>query len=250
MNPDVQAKLTQLVTELQHLYAEKLVSICAYGPALDDTYFSQLKQHHQSIQTLIILETLTPTDLEKASSIGKWWLKTAQALPTFMSKAEWLSSQDIYALEFADIRDTHYVAFGEDLYTPIQIESQALRLECEQECHRKLVNLRQGILLHRDKPRLLLETLQKNVLALMPLFRGIIRLHNPTETAPFYSGSVLGKLEELIEGFQAEPFHSTFQGMIAQRFIRLTDVSALYNQVLEQVELVTHHVDQFRQKQS
>jgi hypothetical protein len=244
MNPETEIKVKQLIKELQHLYDDRLISVCLYGSEAFQQEMPRLKEKHQDINILVILKDLTQTDLEKASSVGKWWNQTAHALPLFLSEREWYASADIFALEYADIRDNHILLHGQDLFSQVQITEESLRLVCELELNRKLVYLRQRLLLHRDHPKLLLEMLQSSISSFAAMFRGIIRLKSKDNAAPQQASDVFDAIAALVEGFDAMPFQRVLLSKAPATRIRESDVTALFNQFIQQVSRVNCYVDQ------
>ncbi len=244
MHPDVQTKVQRLVYELQHLFDTHLVSVCVYGSALQRDAQPAQKKHLQDINVLVILSEIDYKDLEKASSISKWWEKTAHALPVFMSEEEWGRSADAFALEYADIRDNHHVAFGKDLYSETQLDVQSLRLVCELELHRKLVYLRQRLLLYRDKPEVILDMLQHHVSSYTALFRGIIRLKRSHNEVPQTALDTLTMLKDIVPGFNESSFEKILHSKEVKGHIASAEVMTICHDVLEQLDLVTHFVDQ------
>ncbi len=243
MRQDVGGKTEQLVKELKHLYDERLVSVCVYGSAVFEDDLPAIKDKHKNINVLVILKGLEPADLEKASSIGKWWEKVGHSLPIFMSEEEWRRSADVFALEYADIKDNHVVVFGQDLYNETQIQPDALRLICELELHRKLIFLRQRLLLYRDKPQILLSLLQDSNNSFAALFRAVIRLRQ-NGAAPLKPHAVFEGLKSIVPGFDDAPFQSILRSKESKSHVALTDVFALFNRYIKQVSLVTAFVDE------
>ncbi len=243
MQKHVEQKLGQLVEELQHVYDDKLVSVCLYGSALFETEMPKLKSPHQNINVLVILSDISPKDLEKASSISKWWLKVANAMPTFLSEVEWHRSDDVFALEYADIRDNHHLAYGKDLFSHIEVNCEALRLVLELELNRKLMFLRQQMLGFSDKPLQLLNRLQGSTNSFISLFRGILRLKYPPGDIPQKAPIVLERLKELIPDFDAAPFEKVLQSKVVGTTLSRSEVLPLYQQFICQIMLVVAYVD-------
>lgn len=244
MHPSNKKKVTQLLKELQHLYGERLVSVCIYGSAVFKEDVDRVDDKHRDINALVILQSLSLSDLEKASSISKWWDKTAHALPMFLSEEEWRRSSDVFALEYADIRDNHHVAYGKDLYSDVEIIPDALRLVCELELHRKLIYMRQRLLLHRDKPKVLIEMLQKSVNSYAALFRGVLRLVHKTKDVPQQPDAVFHALKDLVAGYDPAPFLKVLASRQPGHKIAEAEAFSLYNRFIEQVGTVTEYVDQ------
>lgn len=243
MQQSTKEKTAQLVQELQHLFGERLVSACVYGSAVFQEELPDMKAKYKDINVLVILESLDLSDLEKASSVGKWWERVGHSLPLFLSEAEWEQSKDVFALEYADIQDNHYVAYGKDVFSAVEVVPDALRLVCELELHRKLIFLRQRLLLYRDKPDALLDLLQSSVNSFSALFRGVLRLQPGTQAVPQKSYEVFEALRPLIQAYDPTPFLRVLESKESGKKIRHTDVFSIYTQFIQQLSLVVAYVD-------
>lgn len=245
MRQDVNRMLERLVGELRHLFDENLVSVCVYGSvAFRDDTTQGVSGKPDNINVMVIVRTLNHFDLKKAASILKWWEHAAHALPIFMTEQEWRRSADIFALEYADIRDNHRIVYGEDLYSAVQVDSTSLRLICELELHRLLIRLRQQFLLHQESAKTLQTVLEHNLNSLAALFRGIVRLEQHGQAVPQAADAVFDALKAHIPEYDPAPFHRVAQLKSHQlKGFRGTEVFTLYQQVLQQTERVCHYVD-------
>lgn len=242
MQAETQGKVDKLVHELKTLFEDRLVSVCVYGSAVFQEALPPVEAKHKDINVLIILKGLELSDLEKASSIGKWWEQVGHSLPMFLSEAEWQRSSDVFSLEYADIRDNHVVAYGKDLYNEVSVNCDALRLVCELELHRKLIYLRQRMLIHRDKPEILLDLLQHSVNSFAALFRGVLRLKSDV-AVPQKAPEVFEALKGVVDNYDPEPFLQVIASKAPKAKVSKTDIFPLYHRVIGQVSLVTAYVD-------
>lgn len=236
LHPTTQKAVDHLVQELAHLYGDNLVSVCVYGSAVWKT-----TEVVKNINVMILLNKLDTDGLERASSLAKWWQTQGHTLPMFMSLDEWHRSADAFALEYTDIRDHHVVVYGQDLYSHIHTDHDSLRLVCELELHRKLIFLRQRLLLHRDSPKELLGFLLEAISSLTALSRGVLRLHQ--DKPPMAGPEVFAALNAQIEGFEAAPFLRVIEAKDNPKSVRLTDVPSLYAQLVLQLGVLTAYVD-------
>jgi hypothetical protein len=245
MHESTKGKVKRLVDELKQLYEERLVSVCVYGSSVfSDADTGKPGPHTPDINVTVILTDITATDLEKASSVSKWWETVGHCLPVFFSEAEWLRSADVFALEYADIRDNHHLVYGKDLFSTTRIEPDALRLVCELELHRKLIFLRQRLLVYRDKPKVLQDLLEGSINNLAALFRGVLRLRSTADLVPMSSDTVFHELAKSIEGFDPKPFVTLNAKKLGGGKVSSHDVLNLYAVVVQQLGLVTAYVDQ------
>lgn len=234
--PTTQKTVDRLVQELTHLYGENLASVCVYGSSVWNS-----QGQANNINVMILLHKLDTDGLERASSLSKWWETQAHTLPMFMSVDEWQRSADAFALEYTDIRDHHVVVYGEDRFTQVPTDQTSLRLVCELELHRKLIYLRQRLLVHRDSPKDLLHQLVHAIGSLAALGRGVLRFK--TEKPPMAPQAVFEALAQQVEGFDASPFIRVLEAKTNPNSARLTDVPSLYAQLVLQLAGLTAYVD-------
>lgn len=191
----------ELAGRLKAQFGERLVSVCLYGSGARDIEHSK-----KSLNVLVILQGLSSEDLHAASTVSLWWEQKAHTLPVYLSEEEWTNASDVFALEYADIKDWHWVAYGKDLYSAIEVDCHSLRLICELEIYRKLLFLRQRILLLRNKPETLLTLMKDANGSFAAIFRGILRVYRPDQPLESKKENLFSKLSEVVPGFSKEPF--------------------------------------------
>lgn len=243
MQEQVTQKTQQLVKELQHMFADRLISVCVYGSAVFQDEPKRISGKYANINVIVLLKSLDLRDLEKASSIGKWWQKVGHSLPVFFSEEEWQRAADIFALEYADIKQNHAVVYGKDLFSPVDVDRDALRLVCELELHRQLIFLRQRLLLHQDKPKEILAILHQRIKGIAALFRGVLRLKLPADQVPQDAEQVFKRLVGIVDGYAPDPFLQVLASQQPKARIAATDIMPLYTRCLQQISIVTHYVD-------
>ena len=243
-NNPIDSTVQQLVKDLHALFNDRLISVCIYGSSLFKEETLQLKPKHRDINVLVILDAVSPLDLERAAGISKIWLKTANALPIFFSQAEWQASDDVFALEYADIRDNHAIAYGTDLFSDVEVDCHSLRLVCELELDRKLIFLRQRLLSHQDSPKVLLEIMQSSVNSIAAIFRGVLRLSDTTQTVPQKPAEVFQRIARTVTPLDPAVFGRILDSKTGTKIVA-TDVLPLYRGYLESISHVIAYVDQF-----
>lgn len=248
LDQKTQAQAGELVARLKTLFGEqRLVSVCVYGSAVfGDTPDAEKprRKEQPDINTLVVLKTLETADLEKASEIGKWWNKKAHALPLFFSEQEWLHSADVYALEYADIRDNHHVIYGADLYNDVEVHKEAMRLICELELHRKILFLRQRLLLFRDDPKILVEFMHRSVADFAAVFRGVLRLTLSPDQVSAKPGDVFRQLEKTVDRFDATPFLAVLDSCRGVQRIDKARALRMFEAYLAQVSVINLYLNE------
>ena len=220
-----------LKDRLLALFGDRLASLCLYGePGPQD----------EPSQVLVILDALRHDDLERAAEVGAWWERHADALPIFLSREEWAHSADVFALEYADIRDSHRLLHGENLFADLRVDERAMRLVCELEVYRKLVFLRQRLMPYRTRPDMLETFMRQGTPEIAPLFRGVLRLAHPAASSPpLQPHAVFDGMAATVQGFQPGPF----QRALAPSKGKNPDALAWYEAYLAQLGLVNRYLN-------
>lgn len=161
-----------LIQNLKEVFNEKLVSVILYGSCAGD----ECENDFSDINTIVVLENLLATDLKKANSALKEFMKTKNPLPLFMDKDEWFNSCDVYPIEYSDIKDRYKILYGEDVVKPLVLEKTNLRLQCEHETKNLLIKLRQNYLAQSNDLKSVEALLKTSSKSFFALFRAVLRL--------------------------------------------------------------------------
>lgn len=236
---------SELVEKLRKMFNERLVSVCLYGSSVElhseNTVSARPVQsfdEKKNVNVLVIIQDFQTNDLETVSDISTWWEKKAKALPLFLSEQEWEHASDVFALEYADIKDRHWLAYGKDLFSAIQVDTQSLRLICELEVYRKLIFLRQRLLLFKNNPEKLNQFLNESINTFTSIFRGIFRAYCPDKPVPIEATDLYAELSILISGFNSQPFHQVLNNRQAKQKPDKSLVLPLFKQYVDQISRV------------
>lgn len=102
----------------------------------------------KDVDLIIIVDHLSAVDLKNCAKETKNWSKRNNPVPVLMSADEWFCSNDVYAMEYADIKDNYRILYGENLIKSIEIKRCDLRLQCELEAKNMLMRYRKYYLLN------------------------------------------------------------------------------------------------------
>lgn len=95
-----------------------------------------------------------------------------------MNRDEWYSSFDVYAIEYADIKENYRIIYGEDLIPTISINKYFLRLQCESELKSLLLKYKNNFLMNVKSDREMKKLLNNVIKTLLVIFRSVLRLHD------------------------------------------------------------------------
>ena len=164
--------LDKLVESLKKELGENLTSIIAFGSQ------ANVEDAKNNLNIMIVTNTLSAENLYAISKPIQKWVKAKNPIPVIMNRDEWYSSFDVYAIEYADIKENYRLIYGEDLVPTIFVDKHFLRLECETEIKSLLLKYKNNFILNIKSDKEMKKVLDKVIKTLLVIFRSVLRLHN------------------------------------------------------------------------
>ena len=188
------------VMQAKTAFGDNLRSIILYGSILTENY----NPLSSDINLLIILNQADP---ERIVVLGKYAAKTLQnnnITPTILSWNEFISSADIFPMEYFDIKELHKVIYGDDVFQNLEISRANLRLQTEDRLRGCINSLRQVLLLSESNPKYIASGVRHTHGLYNAIFRSILRLVGEEKIAYTYVEN-LKAVSEYID-FNPQPF--------------------------------------------
>ena len=160
----------RLVTGLRGVFGERLRSVIAYGPHLDDPA-------HGPLSTLALVSSLALGDLEACAGMSNGWHHERIATPLILPENEFRRSLDAFPLEYGEIMRAHELVFGVSPFDGITIDRADLRRACETQIKSHLVHLREGFIESGGRPRAVADLVTASAPAFGALLRNLARLN-------------------------------------------------------------------------
>ena len=164
--------LDKFVEELKNTLGENLLSVIAFGSQ------ANVEDAKSNLNLMIVTNELTAENLYDISKPVKKWVKGKNPFPVIMNRDEWYSSFDVYAIEYADIKENYRIIYGEDLIPTISINKYFLRLQCESELKSLLLKYKNNFLMNVKSDREMKKLLNNVIKTLLVIFRSVLRLHD------------------------------------------------------------------------
>ncbi len=164
--------LDKFIEELKNTLGENLVSVIAFGSQ------ANVEDAKSNLNLMIVTNELTAENLYDISKPVKKWVKGKNPIPVIMNRDEWYSSFDVYAIEYADIKENYRIIYGEDLVPTICINKYFLRLQCESELKSLLLKYKNNFLMNVKSDREMKKLLNNVIKTLLVIFRSVLRLHD------------------------------------------------------------------------
>lgn len=164
--------LDKFVEELKNNLGDNLVSVIAFGSK------ANVEDAKNNLNLMIVTNLLTAENLYTLVKPVQKWVKAKNPIPVIMNKDEWYSSFDVYAIEYADIKENYRIVYGEDLVPSICVNKYFLRLQCESELKNLLLKYKNCFLMNIKSDREMKKILANVIKTLLVIFRSVLRLHD------------------------------------------------------------------------
>lgn len=158
-----------LAGDLQHVFAARLLSVVAYGAALDGVGGAPLT-------CLAIVTDLSAADLEALARRSGEWTRRRIATPLVLCGDEFARSLDAFPLEYGEILRSHALVAGADPFAGVAIAVEDLRRACETQAKSHLLHLREGFIDAGNRPHRVAQLVEASAPAFAALLRNIARL--------------------------------------------------------------------------
>jgi len=213
----------------------RLQSVVLFGSAVSGDHAGRRSDYN----LLLVLDRLGLDTLKHLAVPTRAWVKAGNSVPLLFSPDTLAQSADVFAIEFADLKDAHRVLFGADVIAPLDIDLAALRHELEHDLQGKLMQLRAEYLLTRGRPQHVVNLMIASLSSFLVLFRASLRLYQPTVPAK--------KLDALAELAKHTPVNiavfEVVQRLKAGRRVREVVADTLFAEYLQEIERIVDAVD-------
>ena len=218
--------IAELVGAVQSLYGDGLRAVVRFGSAVAGEVLSG----HSDTNLLIIVDEVSLSALLTNAEPVQKWVAAGNPAPLLLTLAEWRSSADIFAMEYADILHRHEVLLGTLPLDGVSVSTHDLRLHVEREAMGKLLQLRRAVMAIGADHKVQLRMLLNGFSTLMVIFRGVVRV---TGARPPQDYVVLSQAVATLAGFDATPFERLVQHARHAVQIQSSDVVPVLTGVLD-----------------
>ena len=172
LRPEAAEDVRAYVEELLRVLGQDAEAALAFGSVTGPDYIPG----QSDVNLVFLVRTDELSLLEKCLSPVSAGFKKRIVAPLFLTKEYVARSQDVFPVEFLDMRETGVLLYGEDFLAGLELAPASLRLECEQQLKSSLLRTRQAFLeIGRSKggvERVLTHSLN----SLVPIFRAMLVL--------------------------------------------------------------------------
>ncbi len=165
----------QLTASLRQRYGSQLVSVMLFGSAAAGDHLPGQSDYN----VLVVLDHLGLQELEALTDLTRSWVRAGNRPPLLFARDDLVRAGEVYAIEIADMKDSHQILFGEDVIAPLSANPESLRLQLEYELRSRLAKLRTGYMQFRRDRRKTLQLMTRSLSTFLVLFRAALRLYQP-----------------------------------------------------------------------
>lgn len=191
--------LDTLVSQLRQVHGEALQAVVLYGSAASGEQI----EGESDLNVMVLATTISFDTMRALGQTMRAWQEAGNPPVLELTTAEWLSSGDIFPMEYADILERHRVLAGTLPLDGVQVRSADLRLQVEQEAMGKLLRLRRGVMLAGGDSTRQQELLRASLSTMLVIFRAVLRLAG--EVPARDAGQVIAAVASRA-GFDPTPF--------------------------------------------
>jgi len=221
----------RVVAALRAIFSDRLRSVVAYGPHLDDG-------HDGAFSCLALVQSVTVADLEACAARTHGWQREGVATPLLLPEEEFRRSLDAFPLEYAEILRAHEVLFGNSPFEGVTIDRADLRRACETQIKSHLVHLREGFIEAGGTPRAIADLVTASAAAFSALLRNIARLNGSTTRDRAAATRDGARAAQLPDGIMTD-----ILALERPSALKATDAARLFPDYLAAVEQLARYVD-------
>ena len=169
---EVKKLMEPYAKNLIELLDDNLCSIAVFGSATGEDFIPK----KSNVNLLVVLKEVELTHLKKCFKLVAQGRKKGIVAPLFLTRRHMETSSDVFPVEFLDMRDSHQIIYGESIFEGLDIGTENLRLECEEQLKGKLIRLRQVYLEVGANAKAISAVAVESLTSLIPVFRGMLKL--------------------------------------------------------------------------
>jgi predicted nucleotidyltransferase len=234
----IESALRQEISELlTRVFGEHLLSLILYGSYLRESF----QPGSSDVNLLVILNTSGDQPLRELGEIGNRTLRRNRITPLILSRDEFLSSADVFPMEYLDIAENHKVILGPDVTEELEINRDNLRHEVEHQLRGSLVSLRQLVIAGSRRRPFMKGALRREVQqwygSIAAVLRGVLRLRSDA-AVPHDGPTLVGEINRAF-GLESGPFLA----LLRCRDGDCPEITTLVDELLDRLTKLVELVD-------
>jgi len=229
--------LLNFVEKVKDVLGDNLKSFIVYGSAATGEHYST-----SDYNTLMIVSSLSVNDMDALSPHVVSWVKKNNPPPLIFTKESLFTSEDVFPMEFLDIKDNRMVVFGEDIFRDLVVPEKNLREEIERELKSKLLRLRQAYILTGGKEQEIIKLMTDSVSTFTAVLKGLLRLFG--EKPPSKKKDIILMVPDKA-GINREFFIKILSVKESGGKAAKGEALPMFEQYLQEIEKLADYVDKY-----
>lgn len=225
----IQQPARRLGEILLELGGEGLEALVVFGAALTDEFDPK----RMRIQSVAVLGRMDLAMLNELRSKGVKLGKAGLQAPLIMTPQYIESSRDAFPIELLEIQQLHATIHGRECFDELKFSPADMRLQCERELKRSLIQLRQGLLGSAGRDKVLADLCLAASEHAVRILRAILWLKH--QAAPKPARRVIEAARSVVE--------MQLNGLIAVAVANVPGDFARFEALYQDTEALAHWVD-------
>lgn len=231
---NIKRTVDKLVECIRNVYSDQLVCVALYGSAARGEYAGK----YSNINLAIVLNDTSISSIKKAACLLNK-NKFSIINPVFFTEDYIKKSLDVFPIEFLDMKESHSVLYGKDIFKDLQIDIKNLRFQCEQELKSKILNIKKFCM--RTSNKIILKNfLFKSATSSLHILRNLVRLKGKQPSC-----SKDGILDDVAREFAVDvgSLRSMLNAKNINARLGTKEIDQFFAQLVEILESISDKVD-------
>lgn len=229
----------EITGDFKKIFGSDLLSIILYGSGATHDYVPG----KSDLNFLVVLSEKGIEELQQVLETVHRWKKRNVATPLFITKSFMAGSLDSYPIEFLNMKRTHALVFGEDVFGSLSFDPPHIRLQLERELKGKILNLQTRFIETKGQAKRIKELIKISIVAFVSLFYALLYLKGLE--IPQGKRDVI-KLVAKNFAIDAEIFLKCMDIKEEINHASASDIPAIFNAYLKEVHKLCHIVDRMK----
>jgi predicted nucleotidyltransferase len=166
------SNLMNFMDKIKAALGQNLKSFVVYGSAATGELYKR-----SDYNTLIITDEIDLKELDKISRFIRQWVKKGNPVPLIFTDHSLVRSEDVFPMEFLDIKENSITLFGENYFKNMKIPVKNLRLETERELKSALLKLMRSYVVTSGRPNDMKRMMRESISGVIAVFKSVLRLY-------------------------------------------------------------------------
>jgi hypothetical protein len=167
-------KLDDLICGLKEKLGNDLISVMIYGSKAN----YGLDKIKSNVDLLIVINNPSLDNMVRIRPHILKWIKAGNRYPLIISKYEFETTKDVFAIEYLDIQWNYQVVHGINIFENYYIKYNDLKSQCIRELKLLIMKFRNYYTVNYRDKKAIKKALVELISKLLVVFRTVLRLQN------------------------------------------------------------------------